>query len=123
MNSSVLLWHSDFWPDFASAHSIALTNRSSGACSSVGIISNPPCAQMRTWADDMAAKRVLLPLEQAMPDQALPSRRSSVRASFIAGASGLRSGDADLDSRVSRLVSSCRAAVARIQELEFALKQ
>jgi len=66
----------------------------------------------------MAAKKVLLPLEQAMPEQALPSRRSSVRASFITGAR-----DADLDSRVSRLVSSCRAAVARIQELEFALKQ
>ena len=94
-----------------------------GLVALLGSNSNAPFAQVRTWADDMAAKKVLLPLEQAMPDQALPSRRSSVRASFITGASGLRTGDADLDSRVSRLASSCRAAVARIQELEVALKQ
>ncbi len=71
----------------------------------------------------MAAKRVLVPLEQAMPDQALPTRRSSMRASFSVGASGMRSSDADLDARVSRLVSSCRAAAARIQDLESAVKQ
>ena len=78
---------------------------------------------MRAWAEDVAAKRVLVPLEQAMPDQAVPIRRSTVRASFSMGASGARSGDGDLDSRVSRLVSSCRAAAARIQDLESALKQ
>ena len=79
--------------------------------------------QVRAWAEDMAAKRVLIPLEQAMPDQALPTRRSSVRASFSIGASASRSGDADLDARVSRLVGTCRAAAARIQDLESALKQ
>ena len=53
----------------------------------------------------------------------LPARRSSVRASFIAAGSGGRTGvDADLDGRVSRLASACRAAAARIQELEAALK-
>ncbi|CAL5221203.1 g3352 [Coccomyxa viridis] len=81
------------------------------------------CSQVRAWAEDMAAKRVLVPLEQAMPDQALPTRRSSVRASFSIGASASRSGDADLDARVSRLVGTCRAAAARIQDLESALKQ
>ena len=75
----------------------------------------------------MAARRVLAPLEQAMPDASLasglPARRSSVRASFIAAGSGGRAGaDADVDGRVSRLVSACRAAAARIQELEAALK-
>ena len=78
---------------------------------------------MRSWAEDMAAKRVLLPLEQAMPDQALPTRRSSMRASFSVGASAMRSSDADLDARVSRLVSTCRATAARIRDLESALKQ
>lgn len=71
----------------------------------------------------MAVKRVLVPLEQAIPDQSLPVRRSSVRASFSVGASGARSGDADLDARVSRLVSTCRASVSRIQDLESALNQ
>ena len=71
--------------------------------------------------------RVLAPLEQAMPEAALasglPARRSSMRASFIAIGSGCRAGaDADLDGRVSRLASACRAAAARTQELEAALK-
>ncbi len=71
----------------------------------------------------MAAKRVLAPLEQAMPEQALlPARRSSVRASFIAGSSIPRSGECDLDARVSRLVSASKAAAMRIQELEGALR-
>lgn len=71
----------------------------------------------------MAAKQVLAPLEQAMPEQALlPARRSSVRASFIAGGSVPRGVEGDLDARVSRLVSASRAAAARIQELEGALR-
>ena len=58
-----------------------------------------------------------------MPIQAAPVRRSSMRASFSVGGSSARSGDGDLDARVSRLVSSCRAAAARIQDLESTLKQ
>ena len=78
---------------------------------------------MRAWAEDSAVKRVLVPLEQALPDQSLPVRRSSVRANFSVGAGGVRSGDADLDARIGRLVSASRAAAARIQDLESALKQ
>ena len=82
---------------------------------------------MRAWAEDLAARRVLVPLEQAVPEASLasglPARRSSIRASFITAGSGGRAGaDADLDGRVSRLTSACRAAAARVQELETALK-
>ena len=82
---------------------------------------------MRAWAEDLAARRVLEPLEQAMPEatlaSGLPARRSSTRASFSAAADGGCTGaSADLGSRVSRLASACRAVAARTQELEAALK-
>lgn len=80
--------------------------------------------QVRVWAEELAVVRVLVPLEQAMPDPGLPSvRRVSMRASVIASSAGRGAVDADLDGRVSRLVSAARAAAARTQELEAALRQ
>ncbi len=84
---------------------------------------NSACLQVRTWADEQALQRVLVPVERALPAVQQP-RRASVRASFMAAsADALGLGDrGSLDRRVAQAVAACGACAARIKDLEAAVK-